>query len=247
MGQKDEKAWFQDWFSSPYYGMLYRHRNDDEARFFIRNLIDQQILVEGFEVLDLACGNGRHSRFLADAGMFVTGMDLSESQIAEAKSQSSASISYFVGDMRSFDLGQKFDAILNLFTSFGYFETREENLQVLKCILRHMTENSVLVLDYFNAQVVRSSLPFKGETSNGSVTISFHKYEREDMVVKEIEVNDDNTIFHFQEKVQLISLENFTNLLNEAGFKVLHTFGTYSLEPFDTEQSDRLILIAKPR
>jgi SAM-dependent methyltransferase len=105
MDQKEEKAWFQDWFSSPYYGMLYLHRNDHEAHFLIQNLVEKSILKRGEAVLDLACGNGRHSRYLAEMGLKVSGIDLSPEQIAEAKEQSSSEILYYVGDMRSFSLG----------------------------------------------------------------------------------------------------------------------------------------------
>jgi SAM-dependent methyltransferase len=247
MAQKQEKAWFQDWFNSPYYGVLYQHRNDDEARFFIHNLIQQNILLRGAKVLDLACGNGRHAKFLLEEGLEVTGMDLSESQITEARLNSPENIAFFVGDMREFDLRMKFDVVLNLFTSFGYFDSKEENLRVLSCIAKHLHRDSIFILDYFNAEFVKASLPFKGETIKGEVTISYHKYALEEMVVKDIEVDDRGEIHHFREKVQLISRENFSNLLDEAGFEVLHTFGNYSLEPFSTETSDRLILIAKPR
>jgi hypothetical protein len=67
------------------------------------------------------------------------------------------------------------------------------------------------------------------------------------MVVKDIDVEDGGEHHYFREKVQLIGFSDFSTLLDEAGFEVLHTFGAYSLEPFEAGKSDRLILIAKRR
>jgi SAM-dependent methyltransferase len=244
MDQKEEKAWFQDWFSSPYYGLLYRHRNDDEAHFFIQNLVEKNILRRGDEVLDLACGNGRHSRYLAEMGLKVSGIDLSPEQIGEAQEHSAAGISYFVGDMRSFSLGISFDVIVNFFTSFGYFDTREENLQVLSCVREHLRTGGIFVLDYFNADLVSAGLPVSGETTIESIRIAYNKHAVGNMVVKDIDVEDGGEHHYFREKVQLIGISDFSALLDEAGFEVLHTFGAYSLEPFEAGKSDRLILIA---
>jgi len=66
MDKKTE--WFQDWFDTSYYHTLYNHRNDDEARFFMKNLIAFLKLDQGDTILDLPCGKGRHSLFLNEQG-----------------------------------------------------------------------------------------------------------------------------------------------------------------------------------
>ncbi len=233
-----------DWFSSPYYGILYRHRNDDEARGFMQALMEKGVLPNKSDVLDLCCGNGRHSRFLAELGMNVTGIDISEQKIEEARTHSDSTIDFRVADMRDLNLSKAFDVILNLFTSFGYFDSRTDNLRVLNGIHGHLKPGGHFVLDYFNAGKVKAALPHRGGAMCGDVQIRFHKYEDVGMVIKDIEVKDGETIHHFREKVQLIEEPEFIKLLNEVGFEVLHIFGNYSLEPFQPIESDRLILIA---
>ena len=80
-----DKAWFKDWFNSPYYHLLYQHRDENEAEQFIKTLIGYLQPAKGATMLDIACGKGRHSMALAEMGFDVTGNDLSEASISEAK------------------------------------------------------------------------------------------------------------------------------------------------------------------
>ncbi|MFN5878833.1 MAG: SAM-dependent methyltransferase, partial [Flavobacteriales bacterium] len=68
------KEWFADWFDTPYYHILYKNRNDEEAAHFIENLIEFIQLDLGSRVLDLACGKGRHSVTLNKLGYNVLGV-----------------------------------------------------------------------------------------------------------------------------------------------------------------------------
>ncbi|MBC7524978.1 MAG: methyltransferase domain-containing protein, partial [Flavobacterium sp.] len=117
----NSKTWYASWFDSPYYHILYKDRNYREAQIFMDNLTRYLNLPEKAKVLDLACGKGRHSIYLNQLGFEVTGVDLSENSILEAKKNENESLHFNVHDMRN-PFHQKFDAIFNLFTSFGYFE-----------------------------------------------------------------------------------------------------------------------------
>ena len=83
MGNKTE--WFEHWFDTSYYHLLYDHRNDEEAEFFMKNLLDHLDLQPGNRILDLPCGKGRHAVFLHSQGFDVVGADISENSIKEAK------------------------------------------------------------------------------------------------------------------------------------------------------------------
>src|SRR5687768_10522825 len=95
-----ENTWFKDWFNSPYYHQLYFKRDESEAAAFINKLIDHLQPVTGAEMLDVACGKGRHSIQLASKGFKVTGIDLSEDSIREAKEFEEPNLEFFVHDMR---------------------------------------------------------------------------------------------------------------------------------------------------
>src|SRR5688572_19479368 len=93
-------TWFKDWFNSPYYHQLYFQRDDAEAAAFIDKLIDHLQPSPRSMMLDVACGKGRHSIQLASKGYFVTGIDLSEDSIIEAKKFETDNLEFFVHDMR---------------------------------------------------------------------------------------------------------------------------------------------------
>ncbi len=90
-----KEAWFQEWFNSPYYHLLYNHRDEDEALAFIRRIIVHlQPPITG-RMLDAACGRGRHSRALAEKGFDVTGIDLSFESINVAKESENDKLHFF--------------------------------------------------------------------------------------------------------------------------------------------------------
>jgi SAM-dependent methyltransferase len=225
--------------------MLYRHRDDSEAEAFIHELHRANILKKGQRVLDLACGNGRHVRMIHALGLNTTGLDISEPSIAEAKRLGSSGQHFVTGDMRNFTFPSPFDVVLNLFTSFGYFEKLEENASVIQCVARNLDNGGTFVIDYFNSVVVEAALPSSGNSSCDHTKFEFRKYKSGDFVIKEIDVEDNGEQHHFTERVQLLRREDLISMLNNVGLEVLHTFGNYRLENFNETVSDRLILVAR--
>ena len=127
----EDKDWFSDWFNTKYYHILYKNRNDDEAQIFMRNITSFLNLKKQTHILDLPCGKGRHAVYLNSLGYKVTGGDLSENSIEYAKQFENDSLLFRIKDMRQ-GFEYQYDAIFNLFTSFGYFDTDEEDILVLK-------------------------------------------------------------------------------------------------------------------
>jgi len=148
--QKDNSTWYSSWFDTPYYHILYKDRNDAEAQVFMDNLTHYLNLPEEAKILDLACGKGRHSIYLNQLGYDVTGTDLSENSIAEASKSSNEKLHFKVHDMR-LPFEEKYDAVFNLFTSFGYFDNDEDNFKTLSAIKESLTEYGFAVIDFLNA------------------------------------------------------------------------------------------------
>jgi len=120
------KKWFQHWFNSPYYHILYQQRDHAEAEFFIDNLCAYLKPAANARLFDIACGRGRHSIYFNSKGFDVTGIDLSIASIKYAKQYENKQLHFYVHDMRYLFYVNYFDIALNLFTSFGYFETDQE-------------------------------------------------------------------------------------------------------------------------
>lgn len=240
-----EKEWFAHWFNSPYYHILYGHRDDGEAEFFLRNLVRKFNPKPGARIIDLACGRGRHSIFLNQLGFDVTGVDLSEYSISLAQQQSNPTLHFEVADLRDLRLNTQFDFALNLFTSFGYFDDVATDEQVLRGIHRLLSEDGYLLIDFLNARKVLSCLvPQETKVKNG-IQFEIRKNLVEGRIVKTIDLNDNGCQLHFQEQVQALTLEDFEGMFNRTGFTLIDTFGAYDLSPFDAGHSDRLILIAR--
>ncbi len=236
--------WFASWFDSPYYHILYKDRNYREAQIFMDNLTHYLNLPEKAKVLDLACGKGRHSIYLNQLGYNVIGADLSENSIAEANKNVNEHLHFQVHDMREpFD--DKFDAIFNLFTSFGYFENDDDNIKTLIAIKNSLTEYGFAVIDFMNVnQVIPNLIPEETKTVDG-IDFFIKRYVLDNHIYKEIDFEDNGEKFHFTEKVKALTLDDFQEMMNEAGIYLLDTFGDYKLKKFLKNTSERLIMIFK--
>lgn len=234
--------WFTSWFDTPYYHILYKDRNDLEARIFMRNLVDFLKLPKGSKILDLACGKGRHSIFLNEMGYDVTGVDLSENSIAYARQFENAMLRFTEHCMCE-PLDEQFDAVFNLFTSLGYFENEEDNLRTIHSIKKEILPGGYGVIDFMNVKkVIRNLVPEEVKTVKG---IHFNISRRVDngYILKDIKFKDENENFSYTEKVKALTLEGFDDYFRKAGINLLHTFGNYQLEAFNENTSDRLILV----
>lgn len=245
MVRKSENLWFAEWFDTTHYHKLYKHRDEIEAELFIRNITAHLGLNTEKHILDLACGKGRHAQFLNTLGYKVTGLDLSENSIRTASKNANENLSFYVHDMREVYKKEEFDAVFNLFTSFGYFDSQLDNLKVLSSIREMLTDNGVLVIDFMNAEKVINKLV--AEELKLVEGIEFHINRTYDgaHIFKNIQFNDNGKQFNFTERVQALTRTHFEQLLEASHFELVTVFGNYKLESFDQHNSDRLILVAR--
>ncbi len=236
--------WFETWFDSEYYHKLYKNRDDDEAEQFITNLITNLQLDLKSNILDLACGKGRHSIFLNKIGFKTMGVDLSPKSIAFAKKFNNTNLRFEVRDMRKSFCENQFDAIFNLFTSFGYFESTE-NIKVLKAIENMLKKNGVFVIDFMNTNKVIRNLVNEEIKFIDQINFRLKRAYENGNIVKTIDFTDKEKDFHFTEKVQALFPEDFQSLISQTNLKIDSIFGDYNLNPFDREVSDRLIIVGR--
>ena len=243
--QEINQEWFATWFNTPFYHVLYNNRNFDEAEDFIQNLMQHLDLPKDSNVMDLACGKGRHSVFLNKLGYDVTGLDLSENSIDAAKAFENDRLRFDVHDMREVYKENAFDLIVNLFTSFGYFLNPNDEVQVFQSIYNQLRDGGTFVMDYLNVEkAILDLVPNEIKTING---IDFHiqKKIENGFIQKDINFNSDGEDYHFQEFVKVIRLEDFKEIASSIGFDLIDYFGKYQLNEFKKETSPRLILVFK--
>ncbi len=243
-------AWFKEWFNTPYYHILYKDRDFQEAENFISHLTDFLKLPKGSKIIDLACGKGRHSVFLHKMGYDVLGVDLSEESILFTKQFETSGLNFEVHDMRDEIFGnlvdEKVDAVFNLFTSFGYFEDENDDKKVFSSVRNALKKDGIFVLDFLNERFVKNTLVPETIIKKGEIDFFIKKRIENQHVIKDIIFKDENGIPHeYFEKVKLHTVEEITSLAEKSGFSVEKIFGNYHLEDFDLENSPRCIFILK--
>lgn len=238
-----QKEWFSSWFDTPYYHILYKHRDYSEAALFIDNILDFLKLKPGASCWDLACGKGRHSVYLNQKGYRVVGTDLSEQSILEANKKANVALEFYQHDMRHLFRINYFDAVFNLFTSFGYFEQRLDDLNVFKAVSKSLKSNGIFVFDFLNAEYVKNNLVDNDIKIIEGITFHLTKRIEGITCVKSIDFKDNEQIYHYEERVKLFDKTYFKSLAEECGLTVLNEFGNYHLEEFNLNTSPRLILV----
>ena len=243
--------WFVNWFNSPYYHILYKSRDTKEAEIFMDNLSEKLSFSPQQQILDLACGKGRHAIYLNKKGFNITGTDLSTESIKYAQKYAriyannsvSERLRFAVQDMREVFRADYFDVVLNLFTSFGYFDTKQENQQAITAMSANLKENGVLVIDFFNTKkILKNLVPIAQKTEN-NITFNIEKTYENGYIIKKIKFSDKNEDFFFQEKVEAISYEDFLVYFKNAGLLVKNIYGNYALDAWNEDNSDRMIFV----
>jgi len=238
--------WFEHWFDSPLYEALYAHRDSGEAQL-LAELIAGSAPKERYpRLLDVACGRGRHSLNFARRGYEVTGLDLAPSAIQKASDQAETQglkAHFFVSDMRK-ALDDRFDLIVNLFTSFGYFTTDEENELPLMAMAQMLQPEGQLWIDFLNPVCVRNTLVSENAGQLPDWKYNIKRWIEDGAVHKEIHLVQSETGDEqiFQEYVRLLEREWFERVATRSGLRLLQVYGNYKGENYLPESSPRMIM-----
>jgi SAM-dependent methyltransferase len=241
----EKKNWYKNWFGNEYL-TVYAHRDDKEARLLI-DLIQKYVVINSdFKILDLCCGQGRHALELAQSGHKVYGIDLSRTllEVAKYKKNKEQSLYFIQADMRYLPVNQSFDLLLNLFTSFGYFETDAENESVFCQFNQALKPGGFFVFDYLNSTFISKNLiPYHKERIGGLI-VEQERFIEASRVQKIIKLNREGEQSVFYESVKMYEPEQLRTMINSAQLDILFTFGDYSGSKF-THDSPRLIFIGR--
>ncbi|MEX0966650.1 MAG: class I SAM-dependent methyltransferase [Bacteroidia bacterium] len=238
-----KKDWFLNWFGTRYYKILYQHRDTAEAKIFLDKLLDHLHPAPKARILDVACGKGRHAAYLASKGYEVTGIDIVEENIKEAKRGEKENLRFHIHDMREPFGDHEFDIQINLFTSFGYFESQDENRQVISNIYDTLAPGGYVVIDFLNCNKVIANLRREEDFSRDGIQFHIRRFTEKGFIVKEIRINDNGEEHLFFERVECLNIDDFRDFLKD--FSITDVFGSYDLALFDPASSDRLIIIAQ--
>jgi SAM-dependent methyltransferase len=242
----DSSEWFASWFDSAHYHKLYAHRDAAEAARFLDALIDRLVPEARARALDLGCGTGRHSRYLASKGLRVTGLDLAANSIAEAKKHPQPQLRFHRHDMRMPFGRNAYDYVFNFFTSFGYFDGLSEHAAVVGHISRALRNDGTLVLDYLNPRYADTHLVAAEEKSIDGIVYRLTRWSDSRYFFKRVAIEScsGGTVEH-TERVARFTLEDFERMFASKQLEVQEVYGDYRLGRYDVWRSPRLLLLAR--
>lgn len=252
------EAWYKKWFSAGEYLELYKHRNSYDAKKIAGLIVKTLNLPRGSKILDVACGNGRHSLIFASKGYDVTGIDLSKFLISEAKgrlktnySRYSSRLKFEINDMRYIKHKNEFDLAVNLFSSFGYFENDAENFKTFSSISKSLKKGGYFFFDFLNPLYLRKNIVSHDIVKRNDKAIIQVRNIRNNAVYKDIIIIKNKPgrklpeILEFSEMIKLYGLEKFKKELIKTGLKPVKVFGDYNGEKYRPAGSKRLIILSK--
>jgi ubiquinone/menaquinone biosynthesis C-methylase UbiE len=241
------QPWWIATFDATYPGR-YVARNDAEARTAVATFAARGVFAANHRVLDLCCGGGRYLEALANAGARPIGLDFSSDllQLARRRGDFARVVR---GDMRALPFAaHAFDAVIQMFTAFGYFESDEENFRVLAEVARVLTPGGHYALDVFNLTTALVTLiPESTRTLADGTRV--HETRRFDTtrrrIEKTVELEREGAREHRFESVRAFEPAELGAWLERAGFDVEARLGEYVGTDYDAACSSRMLTLAR--
>jgi SAM-dependent methyltransferase len=245
-------AWFED---ESFWSQMYPFMFPDERFHLAEEQIEKVLALAGYKegaVLDLCCGPGRHSLALAKRGIQVTAVDRSEFLLSKAKEEAAKSdleVEFVSDDMRHFVRSDSFSLILNMFTSFGYFDDKEDDLKVLRNAYQSLKPEGAILIDILGKEPLarKYQATISIDCGDGLLLIQRHEIcedwtrcRNEWVLVK------DGTARTFNFQTRLYSGQEMKDVLHRAGFEEVNLFGDLNGNKYGID-ADRLIAVGRKK
>src|SRR5271163_610478 len=247
-------VWYVDFFRADYlnvYGHMFTDERAEKESAFVASALHLQ---PGASVLDLCCGQGRHSVQLAKRGLRVTGLDLNPDYLELANQAARAnkvSVETVAADMRHIPFETTFDAIVNMYSSFGYLESEAEDLKALESAGKALKNGGRILLDMLNREwAIDNYIPNDWHTgADGTLYV-----ERRDLdlaasrmhvhfIVVDPKGGRRESVGH---NIRLYTLTEMMRLLDRVGFQVTAVFGGFDNESYAISTRRMIIVAEKP-
>jgi SAM-dependent methyltransferase len=229
--------------------MLFTKQRWENAPIEIDNLLSLLHLKPQANVLDLCCGVGRHSIELAKKGFLVTGVDRTKRYLMQAKQkakQEKVNLAFIQADMREFCQPNSFDAVINMFTAFGYFENPNNDKRVVKKVYQSLTPGGKFLLELMGKEIIaRIFLERNWYEDNGMLILEERKLAQNWGWIDNRWILIKGTRrAEFKVSHRIYSAVELSNLLKECGFKQIKVYGDLAGAPYD-QTAKRLVVIGK--
>lgn len=247
---KPRAEWWESYFDERYlseYSPLFSLESD---RREVARLVELLALPLGARVLDIPCGQGRHSHLLAEAGFDVTGLDYSDYLLARARERGTGSrLRYVKGDMRQLPARWtgRFDAVLNLFTSFGFFQDPSDDVRTISEFARVLRPGGVLIWHGASRDGIMSRFLDRDwwRASNGTMVAHERTFDPlSGILTIRVDWSDQSSSGERDHRIRLYTATCLTELLADAGLVTTEAYDSWSEEPL-TRASSEMLLVAR--
>ena len=243
------KLWYKEFFDKlylkSYKDIVNKERTLKEVNF-IGKVLELQ---KGSCILDLCCGHGRHSVELAKRGYSVTAQDLNEDflELANRKAKKErVQIKFISGDMRDIPFREEFDAIINIFTSFGYLENDGEDFKVIQQVTKALKSSGKFLLDLRNRDWIIANFRQKNwREVDGLIVLEERSFDAQFGTVKTrvIYIEKEKIKKTTEHSARLYTFSEINEMLRKAGLIIKNVYGGFDLEEY-TVYSQRMITIS---
>jgi len=240
--------WWEKYFDDDYL-KLYSY-TENSAHQEVESVLRMLNIKPPAKILDLCCGFGRHAVVLAKSGFDVTGLDLSERFLAKARHKAElldVNISLEHSDMRNIEYEKEYDAIINLFTAFGFFDSEEEDLKVLKGVTRALKPDGQFIFDSINRDyVIHSGQWQRWSMENGTAVLEerFFDFFKSRLEINHRLVNHNPKNRKLESSFRLYTLREMLGMFAKVGLTLTEVYGDFDGSQFSAK-SPRMILVAR--
>jgi SAM-dependent methyltransferase len=240
--------WWQKFFDE-HYLKVYKELEKETSRE-VEAIVRMMDLKPKAKILDLCCGYGRHSIELVQRGFQVTGYDLSDFFIEKAKKDSVDSgveVEFVKGDMRKLPFDKEFDAVVNIFTSFGFFDKESDDFKVTKGVSQALKKGGLFLLDLKNREyLIRNFQRRRWRQQEDFIMLEDNFF---DLFTSRWELTRTLIFENGRKKENSFSLRMYSfteilNLLKKSGFILESVYGDFDFREYSLD-SPRMILISR--
>jgi len=246
-----DTQWYKIYFGEDYLLKIEPILTPDRTKREVDGIDNLLGLPQGSSILDLCCGHGRHAIPLAQRGYKVTGQDLSEVFLREAEKEAQVQVvhvHWLHGDMRNIPFEKEFDAVINIFTAFGYLEDQGEDQKVLQQVSKALKPGGLFLLETLHREgLMRHYAPqLISHYPDGLIVLEERRF---DLLTSSNEVKvtmlfSDGQRREYSHSLRVYTLTELAQMLAVAGLQVKAFYGGLDGNAL-TMDSFRLILLSQ--
>jgi SAM-dependent methyltransferase len=242
--------WYKAFFGEDYLRIYAPFLPPEKTAREVADIVTLLNLPTGSRILDLCCGHGRHAIPLAQHGYQVTGLDLSEVLLQQAQTEAEASgvkVRWLQSDMKNIPFENEFDAIINVFTSFGYLEKEEEDVQVLQQVYQALKPKGLFLLEtVYQPRVMRAFTPHGITRYNDGLIVLEERHidlltSRNEVRITMFDPEGERT--EHRHSMRIYTLTELVQMLKSVGLPVQAYYG--GLDGSALTMDSRLVVISQ--